>query len=161
MADGTEGWVFHVLAGPNGTSAVWVRDAVTSRATRGSACRHAGSLIVVEVEAWCWRPHQAVSGWAPFCRLHTQVARRVPDDEVTVIANMYTVRRVNTTDPENFLFSSNMLSAARKQGWWDGTLPFDFTAAYVARRGLAACRLSPPAAAASSAVNPIRQPLSP
>lgn len=58
-------------------------------------------------------------------------AQRVPDDHVTVVANMYTIRGVNLTDPSRFRFSENMLRVAEEQGWWDGeTYPFDFTRAF-------------------------------
>jgi len=58
------------------------------------------------------------------------VARRVPDDEVTVVMNMFTIREVNLTDKENFMYSKTMLSAAKDRGWWKEGQPFDFTAIY-------------------------------
>ena len=65
------------------------------------------------------------------------VAQRVPDDEVTVVMNMFTIRRVDLDDPANFLYSDNMIPVAVKHGLWDprpvsegGDGPFDFTRAY-------------------------------
>ena len=39
------------------------------------------------------------------------VAQRVPDDEVTVVMNMFTIRGVNLTDSDNFMYSTNISAA--------------------------------------------------
>jgi dipeptidase len=60
-------------------------------------------------------------------------ARRVPDDEATVVSNMFTIREVPLDDPENYLHSKSMLPVAMKHGWWNASgleEPFDFTAIY-------------------------------
>jgi dipeptidase len=60
------------------------------------------------------------------------VAKRVPDEHMTVVANMFTVRAVNLSDSANFLGRRDMHDVARAEGWWeqqrDGA--FDFTAAF-------------------------------
>jgi dipeptidase len=66
------------------------------------------------------------------------VARRVPDDEVTVAMNMFTIREVPAAadgrdGDDDFMHSANMLPVAIKHGLWnpigsDG--PFDFTRAF-------------------------------
>ncbi len=55
-------------------------------------------------------------------------ARRVPDDEVAVIPNYYTIREINPDDPENFLGSREIIEYAEKKGWYDRQKdgPFDF-----------------------------------
>jgi len=58
------------------------------------------------------------------------VAKRVPSDEATVVPNVFVIREVDPDDTENVMHSPNMLSVARKLGWWDGHSPFDFTAVY-------------------------------
>jgi len=59
-------------------------------------------------------------------------AQRVPDGEVAVVANMFTIRTMDLTDTANFLGSPNVQSVARKLGWWSENEPFDFTKAYSA-----------------------------
>ena len=61
------------------------------------------------------------------------VAKRVPDDEVTVVMNMFTIRNVNLKDPENYMYSANIIDVAVKHGLWDPSGKdgvFDFTKAY-------------------------------
>jgi dipeptidase len=59
-------------------------------------------------------------------------AQRVPDGHVTVIANGFTIREIDLSQPDWFMASSNVLSFAEEMGWWNpkGAKPFDFTAAY-------------------------------
>jgi dipeptidase len=52
------------------------------------------------------------------------VAQRVPDEHVTTVDNMFTIRHVNLTDTQNFYGSEKMHTIAEKKGWWkpsDGT----------------------------------------
>lgn len=59
-------------------------------------------------------------------------AQRVPDDQVAVVANGVTIREMDLHDKDNFMASSNVMSVARKHGWWDPKKgPFDFAAAYM------------------------------
>jgi len=63
------------------------------------------------------------------------IARRVPDDEVAMIANTYTIRDVDLSDTKNFLGSPDIVDYAKKRGWYDpssGT--FSFEAAYADRK---------------------------
>ena len=55
------------------------------------------------------------------------VAQRVPDDHVTGVFNMFTIREVDLTDTKNFLGSSNMHSIAIANHLWDGKGKLDFT----------------------------------
>ncbi|KAH7460044.1 putative dipeptidase B [Phytophthora ramorum] len=59
-------------------------------------------------------------------------AQRVPDGHVTVIANGFTIREIDLSQPDWFMASSNVRSLAEEMNWWDpkGDKPFDFTAAY-------------------------------
>jgi dipeptidase len=47
------------------------------------------------------------------------IARRVPDGEVAVIANRYTITEVNLDDKENFQGSPDIVSYAASRGWYD------------------------------------------
>ncbi|MCX8159597.1 MAG: C69 family dipeptidase [Candidatus Saccharicenans sp.] len=60
------------------------------------------------------------------------VAQRVPDDQVAVIPNYYTIRQVRLDDPDNFLGSPDIIEYARKNGWYDEEKdgPFDFKKAF-------------------------------
>lgn len=55
-------------------------------------------------------------------------AQRVPDDEVAVIPNYYTIRQIRLDDPDNFMGSADIIEYAEKKGWYDLEKdgPFDF-----------------------------------
>jgi dipeptidase len=59
-------------------------------------------------------------------------AQRVPDDEVAVIPNHYTIGPIRLDDPDYFLGSRDIVEYARKNGWYDETKegPFDFKRAF-------------------------------
>jgi len=81
VGDAQEAWVFHILADPTGTHAIWA-------------------------------------------------AVRVPDDSMTVVSNMFTIREVDVTDTENCLASPNIYSVAESRGWWKPGEILDFTKVY-------------------------------
>ena len=60
------------------------------------------------------------------------VAARVPDNEIAVIPNSFTIRNINLADTVNFLGSPDLESYAIRRGWYDpaGDGPFIFTKAY-------------------------------
>ncbi len=60
------------------------------------------------------------------------MAKRVPDDEVALIANTYTIHEIDLTDTLNYLGSSDIVTYARTRGWHgsDTDHDFDFAAAY-------------------------------
>jgi dipeptidase len=63
-------------------------------------------------------------------------ARRVPDDEVAMIANCYNIHALDLSDTLNFLGSRDIVDYAVKRGWYeparDGA--FDFERAYADRK---------------------------
>ena len=88
-------------------------------------------------------PHEA---WlvAVVCGRHW-VARRVPDDQVVVLPNVYITDRVDLSDSNNYLGSPDLIEYARRRGWFrpESGAPFRFDRAYAAphdnadrRRGL-------------------------
>jgi len=72
-------------------------------------------------------------GWL-FCVVNGKhwLAKRVPDKQVAMIANTYTILQVDLSDRDNFLASKDIVKYAVSRGWYkpekDG--PFDFARAY-------------------------------
>lgn len=54
------------------------------------------------------------------------VARRIPDDHVTVSANTPRISDVDFGDKDNYMYSEGLKEKARKLGYWDGKEPFKF-----------------------------------
>jgi dipeptidase len=59
-------------------------------------------------------------------------AERVPDDEVAVIPNHFTIRRIRPGDPDHFLGSPDIVEYAAENGWYDAARDgeFDFAKAF-------------------------------
>merc|ERR1719284_539861 len=57
-------------------------------------------------------------------------AKRLPDTDVGVVANMFTIRVVDPDDRNNYILSPNLFAVARDRGWWKEGEPFDFTLMY-------------------------------
>ncbi|MBN1805886.1 MAG: membrane dipeptidase [Sedimentisphaerales bacterium] len=72
-------------------------------------------------------------GWL-FCVVNGKhwMAQRVKDNEIAMVANTYTIRRVDLSDDKNFLASKDIVEYAVSRGWYspekDGA--FDFAAVY-------------------------------
>jgi len=86
-------------------------------------------------------------GYAPSARIYTvadrdeawlvqvvhgrhYVAVRCPDDEVTVMPNLYTVYGLDAWPAEDVLASPGLLENAKRKGFWDGVSKFNFAKAY-------------------------------
>ena len=86
-------------------------------------------------------------GYAPSARIYTvadrdeawlvqvvhgrnYVAVRCPDDEVTVMPNLYTVYELDAWPKENVIVSPGLVENAKRKGFWDGTGTFNFAKAY-------------------------------
>jgi dipeptidase len=63
-------------------------------------------------------------------------AERVPDDEVAVIPNHYTIRTIDPEDPTRFLGSADIVAYAKANGWYDEARDgaFDFKKAFYRTR---------------------------
>lgn len=59
------------------------------------------------------------------------IAQRIPDNEVAVISNYYTIRTVNLKDKKNFLGSADIISYAKKRGWFNPKIDGEFEFAKV------------------------------
>jgi dipeptidase len=72
-------------------------------------------------------------GWL-FCVVNGKhwMAQRVSDNEVAMVANTYTIRRIDLSDKTSFLASKDIIKYAVSRSWYnpkkDG--PFDFAAVY-------------------------------
>ena len=66
------------------------------------------------------------------------VARRVPDDQVSVLANTYNIHEVDLGDTVNFMGSADLVDYAQRRGWYDPTKEgaFDFARAYAGQERL-------------------------
>ena len=84
------------------------------------------SLFVTDpTEAWAFHiladPTGSSSIWA---------AARVPDDSVAVVANMFSIREMDLSDPDNFMGRLDMWDLAEQQGLYVAGDPKDFTATF-------------------------------
>jgi dipeptidase len=63
------------------------------------------------------------------------IAARVPDDEVAIIANTYSIHAIELSDSLNFLASEDIIDYAIGKGWYDPDVrsEFDFARAYANR----------------------------
>jgi len=61
-------------------------------------------------------------------------AMRVPPNHVVAVGNSFTIRKMNLSDPENFLYSPGVTKLAEEMGWWspqdDEPGVFDFMRSY-------------------------------
>ena len=65
------------------------------------------------------------------------VAQRVPDDQVAIIPNYYTIGKIDLKDTLNFYGSKDLIDYARKRHWYEGDdKSFNFRLAYAAPQSL-------------------------
>jgi len=123
FTDGGIGYMLRRLVAEKATSA---RDAVRIAGTLIEKFGYRASgrtySIADKNEAWMLA---ALRGrrWA---------AQRVPDDEVAVIPNHFTIRRFDPDDTGHFMGSPGLVEYAAKNGWYDAEEdgPFDFKKAF-------------------------------
>jgi len=123
LTDGGIGWMLRRLVAEKATSA---RDAV----------RIAGELI--ETYGYCasgrtYSIADTTEAWMlAALRGRHWYAQRVPDDEVAVLPNHFTIRAIDPGDPDHFMGSPDIVEYAAKNGWYDQAKdgPFDFKKAF-------------------------------
>lgn len=120
----TEGGVGHIVRRSVGERATSARDAVRiiGELVEKYGYHHSARIYTVADKDEAWLV-QVVHG-RNFC------ARRCPDDEVTILPNCYTIRRLDELDPATVVHSKDLMENAKRKGFWDGKTPFDFAAAY-------------------------------
>jgi dipeptidase len=60
-------------------------------------------------------------------------AQKIPDDSMSILANMFIIREVDPDDSDNFVMSDSVHSVAQDYGWWNGKNEdglLDFTKIY-------------------------------
>jgi dipeptidase len=121
--DGGIGWMLRRLMAEKATSA---RDAirVAGELVEKYGYRAGGRTysITDKNEAWM----------LAILRGRHWYAQRVPDDEVAVIPNHYTIRWIRPDDPDHFMGSRDIVEYAAKNGWYEEAKdgPFDFKKAF-------------------------------
>lgn len=102
----------------------WLRRIVAERArTAREGVKIAGELIDKFGYASSGRTYiiaDSLEGWFLSAVIGKHwVARRVPDDQVAIVANCYTLQEINLNDTVNFLGSPDIIDYAIKRGWYD------------------------------------------
>ena len=121
--DGGIGWMLRRLVAEKATSA---RDAVriAGELVEKYGYRASGRTysIADKNEAWL----------LALLRGRRWCAQRVPDDEVAVIPNHFTIRAIRPDDPDHFMGSRDIVEYAKTNGWCDEAKdgPFDFKKAF-------------------------------
>jgi dipeptidase len=121
--DGGIGWMLRRLVAEKATSA---RDAVRLAGTLVEKYGYRASgrtySIADKTEAWM----------LAVLRGRHWYAERVPDDEVAVIPNNFTIRGIDPGDTDHFMGSPDIVEYAAMNGWYDEAKdgPFDFKKAF-------------------------------
>jgi len=130
-ADLTDGGIGYMLRRLVAEKAASARDAVLLASALVEKFGYRGSgrtyTFADKNEAWMF---QVIRGrhWA---------ARRIPDDEVAVIPNHYTIREIDPDDRDHFLSSRDLVGYAEASGWYDEAKDgrFDFKKAFARSSG--------------------------
>ncbi len=87
----------------------------------------AGETILVsdKLESWVFHILADPSG-----RSALWAAQRVPDEHISVVANMFVIREIYTHNKDEFMYSENIFKTAIDLGWWSGEGLMDFTATF-------------------------------
>ncbi len=123
LTDGGIGWMLRRLVAEKATSA---REAVrlAGELVEKFGYRASGRTysIADKTEAWM----------LALLRGRHWYAQRVPDDEVAVIPNHFTIREIRPDDPDHFMGSPDIVAYASRNGWYDEAKdgPFDFKKAF-------------------------------
>jgi dipeptidase len=115
----------------------WLRRIVAERArTAREGVKIAGGLISELGYAFSGRSYVIADqneGWIlAVVKGKRWVAERVPDDQVAIIPNNYTIQRISLIDTVNFLGSPDIIEYAARRGWYDPSTDgeFNFAKAY-------------------------------
>jgi dipeptidase len=123
LTDGGIGWMLRRLVAEKATSA---RDAI----------RIAGELVEKYGYRASGRTYSIADrneAWMlALLRGRRWYAQRVPDGEVAVIPNHFTIRAIRPDDPDHFMGSRDIVEYAKTNGWYDEAKdgPFDFKRAF-------------------------------
>ncbi len=89
----------------------------------------AGECLTIADKKEVW--HLEIVGSGKGKKGAVWAAQRVPDDHIAVNANASTIRQIDTTNKDYFMYSKNIFSTAIESGWWNpASGPFEFCYAY-------------------------------
>lgn len=88
----------------------------------------AGECLTIADKNEVW--HLEILGCGKGNKGAVWAAQRVPDEHVSVNANASTIKEIDTTDKDYFMYSDNIFSLALDSGWWDGKETFRFCYVY-------------------------------
>lgn len=78
--------------------------------------------IIDKNEVW----HFEIAGSGPGEPSALWAAQRVPDDHVSVSANITRIGRIDWDNPDYFMYSSDLRERSKKLGYWDGKSEYVF-----------------------------------
>jgi dipeptidase len=88
----------------------------------------AGECLTISDKNEVW--HLEVYGAGKGNKGAVWVAQRVPDEHIAVNANASTIKTIDTSNHDYFMYSDNIFSLALDSGWWSPSEPFLFCYVY-------------------------------
>jgi dipeptidase len=99
----------------------------------------AGECLTIADKNEVW--HLEVYGAGKGNKGAVWAAQRVPDEHIAVNANASTIKTIDTSNHDYFMYSDNIFSLALDSGWWSPSEPFVFCYVYAPHsRALLAAR---------------------
>ncbi|MDR1182948.1 MAG: C69 family dipeptidase, partial [Bacteroidales bacterium] len=88
----------------------------------------AGECLTIADKEEVW--HMEIYGPGKGNKGAVWVAQRVPDEHIAVNANASTIKTIDTSNHDYFMYADNIFSLALDSGWWSPSEPFSFCYVY-------------------------------